>query len=436
MATELVLAALLGCHGQGKDGPPPGDGAILDLAAEPVATMPTVLRVTWRTDGPSRGAVRFGVAGEDVRTTPEQAESERHEALLVGLPPEVPVELHVESGAQTSEALTVRTGALPIAVPPVTVSGGGNDRFTFTSMLTEDRELVVLLDPQGRVTWAHEDTRGLSLFRVRPSFDGAGLVYLSSIVRGGPSPDSEVVRVGWDGVETSAIAVPDLAHDFVELEDGTVVALAYEQRGDVLGNALLEIPPDGGAPTALWTSWDCFDPLATPGDDPAQGWTHTNALDLDPIDDVFLVGLRNLDGITAVDRATGACLWTLGGPAGDVEVTGARFHHAHQFERIPGGMLVFDNDGAPGQVSRVIAYDFDPDAGTARSTGEIVADPPLFSFILGDVHRLDDGGTMVIWSAAGTLDRYDADGVRGFRAEAPPSVLFGFAWWTADPLAP
>lgn len=287
MRIEGVFLAVLAACG-GDDEKPPGSG-VRDLVATPLASMPTVVEVTWRTDEPSTGAVVFSAAGGPERTTPEQPSDTEHRALLVGLPPQSEVTVRVEAGELGSDEVTATTGAVPGVVPPLRVEGGGNDQFTFTSVMEEARARVVVLDPEGRVVWMHVDERGLSVFRVRPAHDGDGVMYLSSIVRGGPSPESELVRVGWDGVESRVVAVPDLAHDFVELPDGTVVALAYEQRGDVLGNALVEIPPSG-EPRTIWTTWDCFDPVAFPGDDPAQGWTHTNALDYDAVNDVFLVG--------------------------------------------------------------------------------------------------------------------------------------------------
>ncbi len=429
----LVMVALLVACSDGNDDGPPGGSGVRDLTAAPLAGMPTVLEVTWTTDDPTAGRVVFGLGGATDRATPEQPEDTEHRALLVGLPQDELVTLQVEAGDLASDVLEVATGALDGPLPPLTVTGGGNDHFSTLVLMAEDRARIVLLDPEGRITWSHVDTRGLSVFKARVAHDGKGIVYLSSIVRGGPSPDSVLVRVDWDGSERSVIPVPDLAHDFVELADGTLVALAYETRGEVLGNALIEIPP-GGSPRSIWSSWDCFDPVVHESDDPPQGWTHTNALDYDPATDSFLVGMRNLNGITSVDRATGTCAWTLGGIAGDVAISGEpRFRHQHQFERTEDGLIVFDNDGAPGQVSRVLEFSLDPGAKTATVLGQLEADPPLFSFILGDVHRVENGDTLVVWSAASTMDRLDPSGARTFRVETPPGVLLGFAQWLRDP---
>lgn len=436
MSRERAVAAVLAlaaCTDGGDDGPPSRGVEIRDVAVTPLAGMPTVLEVTWSTSAPTTGVVRFGLDGATNRATPAQPEGTDHRALLVGLPPEVDVTVEIDAGDAASDPVVASTGALPGAAPTIAAEGEPFGWFTTIVAMKDDVARVLLLDPEGRVTWVHEDTRGLSVFRARLAHDGSGIVYLSSIVRGGPSPDSVLVHVAWDGTETEVVPVPDLAHDFVELADGTIVALAYERRGDVLGNALVEVPP-GGEPRTIWTSWDCFDPDAHPSDDPAQGWTHTNALDYDAAEDAFLVGMRNLNGITQVDRTTGACAWTLGGVAGDVAITGEqRFRHQHQFERTADGLLVFDNDGMPGQESRVLAFSLDPDARTAKVEGQLVADPPLFSFILGDVHRGDDGDTLIVWSVPGTIDRVRPDGTRAARLTAADGVMLGFAHWVLDP---
>ena len=43
--------------------------------------------------------------------------------------------------------------------------------------------------------------------------------------------------------------VPLLGHDFAELEDGTIAALAFEERDGQLGNKIEHIAPDGSTST-------------------------------------------------------------------------------------------------------------------------------------------------------------------------------------------
>ena len=197
---------------------------------------------------------------------------------------------------------------------------------------------------------------------------------------------------------------------------------------------LVEISPDGTV-RDIWSAWDCYDPVTNPSIDIDHGWTHANAMDYDAAADAFQISLRNLTTIVQVDRATGACDWGVGGSAGTVTIDGPTFFHQHQFQRHPGRLLVFDNDGAPGFTSRVLEYDFDGETATHVRT--IEADPPLYSFILGDVHRFDDGDTMVVWSVPSTIDRIDADDERNWRLQAEgDGVILGFSQALLDPGRP
>lgn len=392
-----------------------------------LADVGTVVVVTWQTSEPALSRVAFGVGGATDRSTPAEAEpSTDHRAVLVGLPPDSDVTWRIQSGDAATDPATITTGALPDGVPATTATGSGNDRFLLLPSTGDvqagDANWILLLDPDGAVTWAHEDTRGLSVFRARVAGDGSGIVYGSVIDGGGPAAGSEIVRVAWTGEELSALPVPDLAHDFVELADGTVVSLAYETRDDVLGNDLLAIHADGSF-EQVWSAWDCYDPVTHPSDDPQHGWTHANALDLDPATGEYLVGIRNLATITRVDPVTRTCPWALGG-VGTLDVDGARFIHQHQFDVDGDTVLVFDNDGAAGNVSRAIEYAVDGETATEVRTFE--ADPPLYSFILGDTERLPDGDTLVLYAVPQTIDRVDGGGERVWRLEVEGGGPLGF----------
>ena len=435
MSTRRGAPLLLWAVACGGDGTDPAAVAPTDVVATVSDAMPTVVTVTWRTADPASGYVRFGSDGSADRQTLATAVGTDHQAMLVALAPESDVVLTVVSEGVESDPITVTTGAVPGDPPIPTVEGAGQDRFVVLPMLADDIAHPTVFDPQGRVVWYHTDTRDLQVFRSRVSVDGSGIVYASTVRNGLPAEDSKIVRVSWEGTETSVIDVPNLTHDFVELPDGTIVSLAAESRDGVEGNKLIAIAEDGTT-TDVWSAWDCFDPVAHPSTDPVRDdWTHANALDYDPVRDAFYVSLRNLGTIAHVDRTTGQCDWAFGGSGGDVDVTGATFVHQHQFHRIDGGLLVFDNDGATGFQSRVVEFSFDDQAKTASLIREIYADPTLYSFILGDVQRLDDGDTHVVWSTAGIVDRYGADGTRRWRMSVP-DLLFGFSQTLADPGRP
>ncbi|MFT5459695.1 MAG: hypothetical protein ACI9K2_006210 [Myxococcota bacterium] len=404
------------------------------VVAAVAPAMGTVITVSWTTPVETSGYVEFGVDGALDRATMETAAGLSHEVHLVGLPPETEVSYRVVVDSNPVDTETVTTGTLPGA-PVLTVEGTGNDRFLALPLVRDDVSTATIVDPQGRVVWQYTDTRGLAVYRVHVKNDGSGIVYSATLVAGAPNEASVFVHVPWDGSSETEVPVEFLAHDFLEMDDGSLVSLAHEWRDELEGNKLISVAPDGTV-TDLWSAWDCFDPALHPSIDPSKGWTHTNALNYDPVADVFMVSVRNLQSIVAVDRATGTCPWTIGGSAGDVEITGGLFLHQHQFAKTDGGLLVFDNDGAPGFESRVLEYTFDEVGKTADVARAIHADPPLKSFILGDVHRFDDGDTLVVWSVPGTVDRIAPDDTRTWRIVAAPGTVLGFTEALVDPANP
>jgi hypothetical protein len=393
-------------------------------------TMPTVVKVRWSTESAVAGRVTFGVEGTLDRATPLGPVGTTHAVTLVGLPQETHVDIRIESNGELAPPQAITTGALPSDIPELTVTGSGQDAFVLVPISTTIENRIVLLDREGRVTWHYVDPHGLSVFRALVKQNGSGIVYASALQAGGPAADSVIVEVDWDGVEQQVFPVPDLGHDFVERPDGSLVALAYEERDGVLGNQLLHVGA-GGAVFPIWSAWDCFDPAVDIGDDPEQGWTHANALDGD--DDGFLISMRNFNSVVRVDEETGTCPWAFGGSISTVEIEGHSFTHQHQFQLLDGRLLVFDNAGAGGLVSRVLEYTFDEAAATGAFQREIVADPPLFTFILGDVHRFENGDTLVVWSGPGVMDRVAAGSERLWRAEIVSDGLFGFAHVVEEP---
>jgi hypothetical protein len=273
--------------------------------------IPTVVTVCWTTAEPTTGTVEFG---DDLsQSTPrEAAPTEDHEALLLGLAQgsEVPYRIVVdaEDGPVTSDTLTVTTGYFPPDVPALTVTGDGQDRYMLTPVLGSTTGATIIR-PDGETTWFWPDARGLDVYRVRLSLDGQSILYNAASVSGDPAEDSELMRVSLDGSQVTSLPVPLLAHDFVELPDGTLGAIAVEYRefeGEELrGDRIVEVHADGTV-VDVWSAWDCFDPAQVTGDAPDQGWTFANALDYDPAQDAWYLGLRNFSSIVKIGRGTWA----------------------------------------------------------------------------------------------------------------------------------
>ncbi|MEO0600939.1 MAG: aryl-sulfate sulfotransferase [Myxococcota bacterium] len=434
-----------------------GDIEPQQVRASVSETMGTVVEVTWTTTDPTTGFVRFGEGGALTRaTTPSTEPTTEHSVLLVGLPPDERVDYAIVTGEGRREVedrtRSVRTDPLDGFAPEVAVTGDPVEHFLVVPALETDRSgraHPVIIDPQGRIVWSVTDTREAQVYRAQLSRDGSGLTYSATVVRGGPVTDSAIVRVDWHGDVLVTHDIPFLAHDFVELADGTLVSLASECRDvegnpvalddggcpdAVEGNTLIAIAPDGSFET-LWTTWDCLDPELHPSiADDRDNWTHSNALDYDEATDTYVVSLRNLNSLLSVDVETRTCAWGLGGVAGTLDLQGPTFRNQHQFHRIGDRLLVFDNRGGFPD-SRVLEYVFDPEAGTAVAVREFVSDPPLYTLVLGDVTRTRDGSTRIFWGNQGVTELYGPDGDLRSRLEIDDMIL-GFSQIVTDPGRP
>jgi hypothetical protein len=426
---RLLLALACAC-GDSEDARAPRD-----VVAEVSDDISTVVNVRWRTDEPSIGYVQYGpTEAMELNTPLEAEEGTEHSLTLLGLTADTEYHYRVVtwdgSDAGASEVDTIQTGDLPTGMPRLTRQGDGHDQFTVVPVLGSNTA-VLILDPNGEIVWYHRDDRDLDFYRARLSVDRKSLIYNAATVSGSPSEDSELVRVALDGSGSSSIAVPLLAHDFVEHEDGTIGAIVVEYRDfegtELRGDKIVEIDADGEM-TTVWTSWDCFDPAEWPGDDIDHGWTFANALDYDPDEDAYYLGMRNFSSIAKIDRGSGACEWVLGLSASTFEFAAGseRFLHQHQFHLRGDHIVVMDNDGMPGDVSRVLEFELDFEANIATQVWSYSADPTVYTFVLGEPTRFDDGSTFVNWSTAGQLERVTAEGESIWKLNSNAGFAFGF----------
>jgi hypothetical protein len=428
VAALIVLIA-------GGCGDADGAPAPVGVSAELSSSISTVVNVRWTTNEASIGYVEYGTSEALGDRTPlEERPTLEHRQSLLGLTSDTPYYYRVvtqgESGSTRSDVLSVRTGDLPLGMPPLTRTGEGHDQFTLVPILGATTA-VTIIDPKGEIIWYHRDDRELDFYRARISLDGTSIIYNAATVSGDPSDASELVRVALDGSGTSSIPVPLLAHDFVELPDGTLTAIAVEYRDfegrQLRGNKLVEVSPDGTL-TDVWSAWDCFDPARDPGDDIDIGWTFANALDYDPIEDAYYLGMRNFSSITKINRASGACEWVFGLTASTIDVApgSARFLHQHQFQVQGNRVIVMDNDGSPGNRSRVLEYELDLERNLATQVWSYESNPSVYTFVLGEPTRYENGDTFINWSAAGQMERVTAAGEQRWKLNTGAGFIFGF----------
>ena len=103
----------------------------------------------------------------------------------------------------------------------------------------------------------------------------------------------------------------------------------------------------------------------------------------------LLISIRNMNTLAVVDPDTETVVWTLS----DLFVTQ---HHATILEN--GHLMVFDNNGDKGRVSRVLEYDL---KGQRIAWNYRGSERGMDSETLGAAHRLANGNTLITESNAG-----------------------------------
>ena len=400
-----------------------------DVTVEGSALVPTVAVVRWRTDVPTTGAVAFGETVDYDRATPVEDEpATEHEALLLGLYEDATFHFEVQSidgdDVVGSGDLEVETGALVAELPALEMGGEAGVVAGFMAgPLIGLSNAAAIFDGSGRPVWAVSTPMGTLDLRVIPSVDGASVLAMAAGVES--DVDSllagSLLRYAYTGELVEEIPVPYLSQDFVELPDGVLAALVLDPLDDAgfpgsYGNQIVEIDADGAA-SVVWDARDHFDPGTTGAVEGDATWTHANALDYDPIEDLYYVTLRDFSAILAIERATGEIRWTLGGEASSFAAgPGTLFPQLlHQLDVVGDTVLIFDNGDPEEGSSRVVELELDEEAHTATQIWSHAHHPPLAVYAKGDVTRLSSGDVLITWSTAGELEVVDPTGTTRWR---------------------
>ncbi len=416
----MILAFLVAC-----ETPTAGDLVIAPAEGErPTATA------TWTPDPDLRTRVELtGPDGPFLATDWHDAGLDPQSAALIGMhvDSEWSASLVVEA-SEVVESVSFTTPPLPVDFPSWSLTGTPGWTGWMLVPILDDAPGVVLMDAMGRVVWFTSlvDVRvGGGRSRIRR--DGLG-VWMASM---GDQP-ATVTGVSWMGEVLETVSVNGLNHDYTELGDGRFSWGSFDCRvddtlGRVCGNAIKVGALDGPA-AAIFSTWDEFDPH-TDGEVTGEAdWTHANALFVEPDEASAWFGLRNFDAILHVDLTTGAVLDQVGGPHATLlpEGPAAETYEQHRFEVLADGNLVVFDNGTAESNSRVVELALDRDAGTATVVSVLQHDPPVFSYALGDVHRAEDGSTLVTWATAGLIDDFGSDGVIRATISAELGLAFGY----------
>ncbi len=422
---------------------PPGPVEALTVE---LAAIPTVVRVRWHTEAPTRASVRGTTADTSV-TVEEAALATDHEMLLVGFPAraDVRVEVVVQEGGDGTAEADITTGALPTWVPDLvyaaSVPEAAEGGFTLASTVDLGGGGVVALDHAGRAVWAYERVEGGvgPISRARLSLDRRSILYNDT--PSATEPSGAIVRVPLDGGAVTTIRVAGMHTDFVELPGGAFVTLGLEYRmydtRELAGETLVEVSPDGEA-RVVWSVFDDFTPdlsrtytVATLDGREIEDWAHINGVHHDPVTDDLYVTMTFNDGVARIDRGTGALVWWLADEGSDFTRVGdTRLLRApHSVETTPEGLLAFNRGDPtdPETCSGATTIALDEDEGTAEAVWTYTSERCLLVTFLGSAARLPGGNTLVSWTSSGQLEEVTADGEVAWRVNTSLGAGFGFA---------
>ena len=433
---HLAVLALAACR--------PHDG--FEIEIEQSAHISTVFTAHWSVelDQPDAAWWELGRDGEVERAVPvDPGGGPDFETVLLGMKPLSDYSLWavVEQGGQTlrSAERRVTTGGVPAELPDLTMEravGAETWRGLLVTSVAAMPPTALILDEDGDYVWWYTLPDVDSVARARLSHDGRSMLMLDLNLS--DDVPAALYRVGLDGGGLERLPSESFHHDFEQLPDGTIAALVYDpvMFGEVSipGDQLVELAPDGST-RVVYDIW--ADPeVEYQAGDAYMGrmWPHANAIDYLADEDAYLVSFLALESIVHIDRGSGAVDWRLGGDLSDfslVDGTTDLFDHQHQFQWLDGSMLVFENGPMQMGVSRVVQYALSLDQGGAFLSWEHESSRGLSSMILGDVHRLDSGNTLVTWSYGGVIEELDPDGVSLWSVEASVGGAFGYTTWLA-----
>ena len=206
--------------------------------------------------------------------------------------------------------------------------------------------------------------------------------------------DGHELRIQPDG---SALILGDTRQTF------DLTAYGGKSAATVVAQVVERIEVDGGVAFA----WNGFDHLSVANVDPVAAsvtgnvvdFTHANSIDV-MADGNYLVSFRNLSQVIKIDATTGDILWKLGGADGMFTFVGdslGGFSCQHAARELPNGDIILfdDGDGHTPTQSRAVEYALDTTNMTATLVWSAEDEPPLYSYILGDAQRLDNGNTLI-----------------------------------------
>jgi hypothetical protein len=407
---------LMGCATGAGDGEPhPGNGDsdsdivlgdaefTVDVSVSEV--IPTVGIVTWSADieGIDAATIAFGLDTDYGMAAPVDLTEPAFRTLLIGMKPSKTYHFRITAVADgvtyRSEDCTVDTGPVMNGLPTLSVTpdeaAGLMPGFIVSNFVNDSTAFIV--DGDGDYVWWYE-TDIFEATRARMSYDGKHMLVGANNVENDDS--GALLKVRMDGYEETTLDLPKLHHDFTVLPGNAVAFIEYDETGDGLCDRIVELN-ESGERREVYSLRTDFDHRALDHE-----WCHSNAISHDETDDSYYLSVLEFNSILKVG-SQGELRWVFGGEESDFDCDPWRIQHGHH---VMGDMILLFNNA--GNVwtnhSLALAYELDESAANAELVWQYDGGP--ISHYQGDVQRLPNDNTLVVYSAAGEWHEVDPEG--------------------------
>lgn len=426
----------------------PGDCSITVTSKTTSSQMATVGVIEWSTTlaNPSKAQIVYSLNGASSGvlntggTAPVDLSKANYHTLLLGLKPSNTYTFHVEAAASDgstckSADATLTTGTLSGA-PTITrtatkptaqavgfvISTGGVNKSGGSGI-----GQAFIVDADGVVVWTAAAPSQSS--RARLDYEGNNMWMMALNVG---NSGGEMRYVSMDGA-TKQNNVSGLAkshHDFTVLKGGVVATMSWAASGTDPESDLLERSVDGKVTTVFHIGSNLY--KGGPGlmGGSTNGY-HCNSLLYHESDDTYTIGDRNPSSFVKVSRA-GKLAWQFGGDCSGAPapkcVSGSwSVNHGHHV--LDNGNFLFFSNGAYRSTtpSNVLEYSLSTSGTMQANLVKSYASPSKsHSDSLGDVQRLPNGNTLIIFSNDGLVEEVDSSWSVVQTLEASS---FGYADW-------
>ncbi len=383
--------------------------------------MGTVGIVEWSPGGaaPASAEIVFSLVGADgdlLNTggvAPVNLETPNYRTLLLGLKQQrtysFVVKATLADGALCeSEAHEITTTSLP-DVPLITrdaVNPSAQEvGFLLTCGGVDSTMPAVIIDADGDIVWAAPAPTDCSRIRMDWEGDSVWMISTNALNNGG-----EMRRVSMDGtdLQNNVDGLSSTHHDFTVLPEGVVAAFSWSDSGWDVESDLLLRAPDGSITTAFHVGSNLY-----PGGTSVFGMSnsyHANSINYYPSDDSFMIADRNPAVIVKV-TTSGQAVWQLGGDCAATSApacTSGTWDVCHGNHLLENGNVILFSNGAfmSSEASQALEFSLDLAGGSLSATQvhSYTSSTNAHSDSLGNVQRLPNGNTLVVFSNAGRIE--------------------------------